>query len=67
MEFKIIQNTVLENEHIHTTKFLITNISLLLHLNIQQMSSQTFKLEQGKKKIFTDRSTISFKKSIVKI
>lgn len=59
MEFKIIQNLVLENEHIHTTKFLITSISLLLHLNTQLMSSQTFKLEQGKKNRSSLRDLVS--------
>lgn len=63
MEFKIIQNLVLEDEHIHTTKFLITNISLLLQLT----SSQTLKLEQGKKKVFPESSSIPFKISIVKM
>lgn len=53
MEFKIIQKLVLKNDYIHTIKFLITNIRLLLHLNMQLKSSQTFKLgKRKKKKIF---------------
>lgn len=50
MEFKIIQKLVLKNDYIHTIKFLITNIRLLLHLNMQLKSSQTFKLAKKKKK-----------------
>lgn len=46
MEFKIIQKLILKNEHIHNIKFWVTNIWLLLHLDMQLKSSQTFKLEK---------------------